>query len=148
MAHRPSRRESRDHLHHLASVSSRELVDRFTPVGVECLSATREVQHRAWSETFFPGLDVEGHRLSLVAEIELLGLHPLASSSKDALVGDRVKPALVRHEMGHYVSTAAMDVLVAMLSPPRASQRQLFGNTALERQFDDQTPRQKKLARG
>src|SRR3990172_2513389 len=148
MTHCPSRRESRDPLHRLASTSERQLVHGLTAVGVECFATTDKVEQRAWSETFFPGLDVEGHRLSLVAEIELLGLHPLAAASKDALVGDRVKPALVRHEMGHYVSTAAMGVLVAMLSPPRASQRQLFGNTALERQFDDQTPRQKKLARG
>src|SRR3972149_10531619 len=139
MAHRPSRRESRDHLHHPASVSSRELVDRFTPVGVECLSATREVQHRAWSETFFPGLDVEGHRLSLVAEIELLGLHPLAAASKDALVGDRVKPALVRHEMGHYVSTAAMAVLFAVPSSSGASQGELFRYPALELHVDEET---------
>src|SRR3972149_6579560 len=139
MTHRRSRRGSRGHLHRLASTSERQLVHGLTAVGVECCATTDKVEHRAWSETFFPGLDVEGHRLSLVAEIELLGLHPLAAASKDALVGDRVKPALVRHEMGHYVSTAAMAVLFAVPSSSGASQGELFRYPALELHVDEET---------
>ncbi len=103
-------------MHLEASAPEREHVDGFSSVGVELFTSANEVQDRARLELLLIGLDAEGDRLTLMGQVELLGLDAFGTFPEEGLVGNAVETAVVGHEVSDDIAATGMGIPLAMLA--------------------------------